>query len=170
MKKANVRTAKYANKNAKSETLEIGDAVFYLNHKRESKLSPKWLPNFIIIKQTGPLSFRIKNQLTGYVSKAHRDHLRLAPLDWDSIKSKSSQEEENTEKRQTRGATLIFNNSSESETDYNNLLISRHRQARMSSSEEDNIPLAEMRKIWSKRKRRAKSGYSSDEEDSDNSN
>lgn len=34
-----------------------------------------------IIKQTGPVTFEIKNQLTGRVTKAHQELLRLAPND-----------------------------------------------------------------------------------------
>lgn len=64
-----------------TEELKVGDPVFYVNNQRQSKLQNKWQPFYRTIKQTGPVTFEIKNQLTGRVTKAHQELLRLAPID-----------------------------------------------------------------------------------------
>lgn len=82
MKQSKRRQAIYADmKHGKTEELKVGDPVFYVNNQRQSKLQNKWQPFYRIIKQTGPVTFEIKNQLTGRVTKAHQELLRLAPID-----------------------------------------------------------------------------------------
>lgn len=82
MKQSKRRQARYADmKHGKNEELKVGDPVFFVNNQRQCKLQNNWQPFFRIIKQTGPVTFEIKNQLTGRVTKAHQELLRLAPID-----------------------------------------------------------------------------------------
>lgn len=82
MKQSKRRQARYADmKHGKTEELKVGDPVFYINNQRQSKLQNKWQPFYRIIKQTVPVTFEIKNQLTGRVIKAHQELLRFAPID-----------------------------------------------------------------------------------------
>ena len=47
-----------------------------------SKLDSNWLTHYVIIEQTTPVSFKVRNQLTGAVSRVHADALRLANTEW----------------------------------------------------------------------------------------
>ena len=72
-----------ANKDRIPIELHVGDAVFNRNNLRTSKLQNKWSPYYRIIKQTGPLSFIIKNQLDNSTTKAHARHLLKTNItDW----------------------------------------------------------------------------------------
>ena len=80
---AKVRRNEYANKNkTKKESFSIGDSVYYKNHKKEGKLDKNWLTHHVIVKKTSPVSYVIRNQLTGRLIKAHSNSLRLAQLEW----------------------------------------------------------------------------------------
>ena len=84
LKRSKKRQAKYANRNAVDVDLKIGDPVYYKNNQRQSKLQSKWKPFYRIIEQISPVTFKIKNQLDGKVTKAHKELLRLAKLDqWE---------------------------------------------------------------------------------------
>ena len=77
---------------ASHHKFSIGDAVYYKNHliKRglATSLSPKWRPYYRIVGQTGPVTYVIRNQLTGKTGKAHVNDLYLANLDlpWDKVR------------------------------------------------------------------------------------
>ena len=73
---------KTANKNRKLTTFEVGDNVFYRNHKRESKLDPKWKENYVITHKNGPLSYIIRNEVTKKQVRAHANSLRHANCKW----------------------------------------------------------------------------------------
>ena len=83
MKKQKAKQARYADRNAKDIEYRVGDPVFLRNHKKNCKLSPSWQPYYRIIEQTSPLTFRLKNQLTGEVVKSHAEHLILAKTEWE---------------------------------------------------------------------------------------
>lgn len=83
MKKQKAKQTKYANKTAKDIKYRVGDPVFLKNHKKTCKLSPSWQPYYRIIEQTSPLTFRVKNQLTGEVTTTHVEHLILAKTEWE---------------------------------------------------------------------------------------
>jgi len=89
LKEAKKRQNKYADQNSKDESFQIGDPVYLRNHSRTSKLDNKWTSYYRIIEQNGPVSFRVKNQLTGTTTKAQARHLRMANLEeWTIPKEK----------------------------------------------------------------------------------
>jgi hypothetical protein len=61
-----------------SDTFKVGDPVYLKNNARANKLQKRWLSHFRIIAQRGPVSFTLKNQLTGKIREAHAKDLRLA--------------------------------------------------------------------------------------------
>ena len=77
---------------ASEHKFSIGDAVYYKNHiikkGQSTSLSPKWRPYYRIVGQTGPVTYIIRNQLTGKTGKAHANDLYLANLDlpWDKVR------------------------------------------------------------------------------------
>ena len=83
MKKQKKRQARYANRNTKEIDFRVGDPVYLKNHKKTCKLSSAWEPYYRIIEQKSPLTFRIKNQMTGEVTSTHAEHLALATTEWD---------------------------------------------------------------------------------------
>lgn len=97
-------------KHGKHEELKEEDPVFYVNNQRQSKLQNKLQPFLRIIKQTGPVTFEIKNQLTRRVTKGHQELLRLAPIDeW-----KNSQDADG---RPMRKAAYVVPPETENETE-----------------------------------------------------
>ena len=83
--KAKKRQARYADKNAKVTDFEIGDPVYYRTNRRANKFDLKWKPFYRIIDKKGPVTYLIKNQLDGSVSKVHAEMLRLANIeDWET--------------------------------------------------------------------------------------
>ena len=77
---------------AGNHSFSVGDAVYYKNHitkkGHSTSLSPKWRPYYRVVAQTGPVSFIIRNQLTGKTGKAHANDLYLANADlpWDKAR------------------------------------------------------------------------------------
>ena len=82
-KKMKKRQKKYADIKRSDVVFQVGDPVYLKNHKKSCKLSPLWQPYYRIIEQTSPLTFRLKNQLTGEVVSSHAEHLRLAKVEWE---------------------------------------------------------------------------------------
>lgn len=145
LKKAKKRQAKYHDRNAKTVEFKVGDPVFYKNNQRKGKLDIKWRPYYRIIEKTGPVSYVIKDQLSGSTSKVHAELLRLAQIDWD-------------ESLPVRDRTLrrgqyvippesVSESTSESEDDLPlNQLAKKYRHERENSDSEDDIPLMELAK------------------------
>ena len=73
---------KMINKGRKTVTLKVGDPVFFKNYNKVNKLDKNWITHYNIIEQTGPVSFKIRHQLTGAVSRVHANALRLANVAW----------------------------------------------------------------------------------------
>ena len=82
-KKAKEKQTKYANKKNKCKEVnfKVGDHVFYKNHTKSNKLENNWKTHYIIVKQTSPVSFVIRNQLTAKTAKAHANSLRMANIE-----------------------------------------------------------------------------------------
>ena len=90
MKKAKQKQARNADKDSKAVDFQVGDAVYLKNNARRGKLDQKWLPYYRILQVKTPITFIIKNQLTGTTSKAHAVNLRKANLDdWEIPKDKT---------------------------------------------------------------------------------
>lgn len=83
MKRAKRRQAKYADRNAKTTGFKVGDPVYIKKHVRDNKLQPKWEPYYRVIEKKSPLTYKLKNQLTGKVVTSHAEHLRLAKIEWE---------------------------------------------------------------------------------------
>ena len=77
------RQKKYADAKRSDVVFQVGDPVYLKNHRKTCKLSPLWQPYFRIIEQQSPLTYRLKNQLTGEVVSSHAEHLRLAKVEWE---------------------------------------------------------------------------------------
>lgn len=57
--------------------------MYYKIHLREEKLDQRWKPYYRILKQTGPASFVIWDQMAGTIKRAHANDLELAEKrDW----------------------------------------------------------------------------------------
>jgi hypothetical protein len=65
LRKEKKRQAKYADQKSKDQQFQIGDPVYYKNHRKISKLQNNWKPYYRIIDQITPVTFIIKHQLDG---------------------------------------------------------------------------------------------------------
>ena len=159
VEKAKARQAKYYNQNAKQIEFQVGDPVYLKKHVPKGKLDKKWLPFFRIIeKRDNGVSFVIRNQLTGDTRKTHANDIRLANVDQWEVPEMT---------RPVRGAQLVerpessenslSSSSSEEQGQGQNQgqpLADRFRNERSTSSEEGNIPLAELkRRVWQRGER-----------------
>lgn len=85
LKRTKKRQAKYADRNAKEISLEVGDPVYYKVHNKKNKLNLNWKPYFRILEKTSPVSFILKNQLDGSTVKVHPQDIRKAHVDqWET--------------------------------------------------------------------------------------
>ena len=166
LKKAKKRQAKYSDKNSKAVDFEIGDPVYYRNNRRKNKFDMKWKPFYRVIDKKGPVTYLIKNQLDGSVSKVHAEMLRAANVeDWETSKYMG---------RRLRDTAYVVppeasESSSESDPEANvplNKLAEKYRHERDNSDNEDDIPLMELAKRLKARDQHIKS-ESSCEEDMD---
>ena len=66
------------NKGIKSESFNVGDAVYVYNNKRANKLQPRWLNGYVIVKKPSEFSFEVIDQLTQLTFKVHARNLRKA--------------------------------------------------------------------------------------------
>ena len=92
------------------------------------------------------MSFRIKNQLDGTVTKVHAEHLRLANVDkWDIPKDQKGRPI-----RKAKYAVPPSSSSSEDESDHSNeplaKIAKKYQKQRDTSSDEDDIHLMELTK------------------------
>ena len=151
MKKEKERYTKNANKNRELVELKPGDPVFLKNHLRRTKLESKWTPYFRVVEKLSPLTYLIRNQLSGKTAKSHIQHLRLASLDdWEIEKDEHG--------RPVRRAAYVVPPESESDEEENverdDRIPDRYRMERSSSDSEDDIPLQELRRRIRERKER----------------
>lgn len=164
LKHAQKRQAKYANKNANEVEFEVGQAVFLKNNKKKSKIDNRYLPYYRIIEKRGPISFVVKNILTGNVTKAHANNLKFANVeDWEIGDLERPSQEAKSNSRPKRKSTFVVppsdpdTDSSSEESDKelrNDDVIKRFRFERTDSSSlsEDDIPLAELAKKYRRQK------------------
>ena len=81
VKKATAKQIERANKNSSDIQYKVGDFVYLRNDHRSNKLDQRWKPHYVIIEKTSPVSYRLKDQLTGNITKAHAERIRLAKVD-----------------------------------------------------------------------------------------
>ena len=167
LKKAKRRQSKYADKNSKDISFEVGDPVYLKNHLRKSKLDRRWNPYWRIIKKTSPVTFLIRNQLDGKTTKIHAEHLRKANIeDWDIPTD--------TEGKPKRRAAYVVP-PDESETDDSSddesvpiaKLAERYRKERENSDNGDNIPQLELRRRLNRKSETVESESKSETDDSE---
>lgn len=164
LKKAKKRQQKYANKNTEPVDFDIGDAVFYKKHKKRSKIDNRYLPYYRVIAKNSPLTFVIKNVLTGEVVKSHAINIKHANLEaWEISDPRGLLPEAEAKQRPTRKATYVVPPSDSDDTDINSdeteiydpePLINKFRHERTDSSSVsgDDVPLAEISKKIRRRK------------------
>jgi hypothetical protein len=181
LKRSKKRQAKYANRNAVDVDLKVGDPVYYKNNQRQSKLQSKWKPFYRIIEQISPVTFKIKNQLDGKVTKAHKELLRLAKLDeWEipiydqgrplrkaayvvppeseSDTPESDGESDNPERfnEENKEENADYESNEPVYSD-NDSLVPDHLSETEMGSEEENIPLAKLAKKYRKERENSSS-------------
>ena len=107
----------------------------------------RWRPYYVIVEKTGPVSYRIRDQLTGSVSKAHGEHLRAASIEEWEIPT--------TERplRKIGLAAPIESSDSDSEsgTEQADFPVRKCRHKHERSNDESDVPLLECR-IMTRRK------------------
>ena len=82
LQKSRARQKKYANRGTRDVTFSVGQAVYFKNLLKNTKLAKRWLPYYRIISQLGNKTFLIRNQLTGQIKQAHSRQLQKANLQW----------------------------------------------------------------------------------------
>ena len=153
-KKAKRRRKKYADKGVADDQIQVGDSVYYYNYQKKHKLDIVWKPYYVVIKQTGPVSFVIKQQLTGLTAKAHASQLRKANIDWTEVQIPQTE-------GPMRRTTLVMperdsNDSADDEqtSEEEVPIVDRHRHERSDSDSEYDIPLRELQNRIRERKAR----------------
>ena len=81
VRKATNKRIEQANKNSSDIQYKVGDFVYLKNNHRSSKLDQRWKPHYIVIEKTSPVSYKLRDQLTGNITKAHAERIRLANVD-----------------------------------------------------------------------------------------
>ena len=159
---------KYANKNRKDITYQIGDPVYWKKHKCEGKMDTYFAPFYRVIEQKSPVTYVIRNQLNGKTERVHADHIRLAKVDeWSIPKTATGQPR--------RRAAYVAPPPSDSDDDESefpdseretpqNKLIKYARREREDSRDEEDIPLMELATWLRERKRREKEDNQGPEE------
>lgn len=143
------RQARYTNRRAVDVDLKVGDPVYYKNNQRQSKLQAKWKPFYRIIEQTSPVTFKIKIQLDGKVTKAHKELLRFAKIDeWDIPKDDGG--------RLLRKAVYVMPQDSDAvsvSSDKDSLKVNESFDEELSAEsdgDDDNVPLAQLARKYRK--------------------
>ena len=71
---------KYANKNRKDISYNVGDPVYWEKHKREGKIDNYFYPYYRVIEKVSPVTYIIRNQLDGTTQSVHADHINWPRL------------------------------------------------------------------------------------------
>ena len=109
MKKAKEARNEFANRKRKPINFKVGDPVFLKNFTKSTKLDKNWLTHYTIIEKRGPVSFTVRNQMTGKVKRVHANGLRLANIAWKTPK------QEGRPIRKARLVTSLSESSSDEE-------------------------------------------------------
>ena len=125
----------------KDVKFKVGDLVYYKNHHKRGKLDVRWRSYYVVIENTGPVSYRIRDQLTGSVTKAPAEHLRAASIEEWEIP---------TTDRPLRKIALAApidssDSDTDSETEKADFPVRKCRHRRENSDDESDVPLMEHR-------------------------
>ena len=135
MCKAQRRQKKYHDRTAVEVHYKVGDPVYVHNENRQSKLDDRWLTHFRIMNKTGPVSFVVRNQLTGDIRRVHADSLKLADLmDWPMPAPRQKV-------RKARYVVPPVDEDSDSD-------VTQEYMTAEESCSEDEVPLAKLKKRW----------------------
>ncbi|XP_065928361.1 uncharacterized protein [Magallana gigas] len=145
MKEAKKKQKAQADKKSKDENFQVGDPVYLKNNRRQNKLDKKWLPYYRIIEQKGPVSFVVRDQLTGLTTKCHARQLRLADISHWPL-SQTTEDGGRTLRKTNYVVPLEDESSSENEDMQPERAIQSKQWEREGSSDEEDIPLAELQR------------------------
>ena len=137
LKKAKNKQIERSNSKTNDVDFKVGDLVYYKNHHRRGKLDKRWKPYYIVIEKTGPVSYKIKDQLTSSVVKVHAEQLRQAKIEQWVIP---------TANRPLRKATLAApvdsdDSNKDSDIEVDNFPSKRCERVRTNSENESDIPI-----------------------------
>ena len=57
------------------QEFQVGDPVYHQQQQHYSKLQARWYPYYRVTEKTTPITFHLKSQLDGTITKAHAEHL-----------------------------------------------------------------------------------------------
>ena len=75
LKRAKRRQARYADDNNQYTKFQVDDPVYLKQQQCKSKLQGRLYPYYRIIDKTTPITFHLKNQLDGNITKVLTEHL-----------------------------------------------------------------------------------------------
>lgn len=139
LKKARKEAIDRSRCKTKDVEFEVGDLVYYKNHQRKGKLDKRWKPYYVVIEKTGPVSYKIRDQLTSSVTKVHAEHLRAASIEkWDIPDT-------NRPLRKIALAAPVDSSDSDSESDAEHVdyPANKCRRQRENSEDEVEVPVPE---------------------------
>ena len=149
LKKARKQAIDRSRSKTKDVEFNVGDLVYYKNHQRKGKLDKRWKPYYVVVEKTGPVSYKIRDQLTSSITKVHAEHLRAASIEkWDIPDTQ----------RPLRKIVLAApvdssDSDSESEAEHVDYPTRKCRHQRDSSANESEVPVAE-RQIMTRQRTR----------------
>ena len=80
---------KVCRKSSQYTEFQADDPYYLKQQQHKTKLQGRWYPHYRILEKTTPITFNLKNQLDGTITKAYAEHLWLAQLDdWEIPKDK----------------------------------------------------------------------------------
>ena len=137
------RKAKLANikreKNRYDVDFKVGDNVYYKNHLKKSKLESNWITHYIIIEKNGPVSYTIRNQLTGGTKRAHANSLRQSKVLWEVPKQTASRHHRNAQLVETPPSESDIDNEELGEEDQSEENIALETESTISNDSDDTI-------------------------------
>ena len=141
IRKARKKAIDGSRSKTKDVKFEVGDLVYYKNHHKRGKLDMRWRPYYVVIENTGPVSYRISDQLTGSVTKVHAEHLRAASVEEWEIPTT-----ERPLRKIALAAPMDFSDSdTDPETEKADFPVRKCRHRRENSDDESDVPLMERR-------------------------
>ena len=85
IRKARKKAIDESRSKTKDVEFKVRDLVYNKNYQKRRKLDLNWWPYYVAVEKTGPVSYRIKDQLIGSVTKVHVEHLQAASIEEKEI-------------------------------------------------------------------------------------
>lgn len=83
--KANEKQHEYAGNKIKQISFDLGEPIYFKNHRGTYKLDKTWKPYYTVIERTGRFTYRIKDQVMGVTTMSHAVDLRSSKVDEGNI-------------------------------------------------------------------------------------